>query len=41
MRLQLRLECREPAPVYQYEPSAWIYRVLREVDASYARFLHD
>lgn len=45
MQLQLTLECRESAPVipinYQYELSAWIYRVLREADAGYARFLHD
>lgn len=45
MQLQLRLECDEPTPViplnYQYELSAWIYRVLREADAGYARFLHD
>ncbi|MCS7035746.1 MAG: CRISPR-associated endoribonuclease Cas6 [Saprospiraceae bacterium] len=45
MQLRLTLECREPNPWvplnYQYELSAWIYRVLREADAGYARFLHD
>lgn len=45
MQVRLTLECLTPAPRiplnYQYELSAWIYRVLREADAGYARFLHD
>ncbi len=45
MELQLTLTCSGAEcaiPInYQYELSAWIYRVLREANAGYARFLHD
>ncbi|MCS6930052.1 MAG: CRISPR-associated endoribonuclease Cas6 [Saprospiraceae bacterium] len=45
MQLKLTLECLEATPAiplnYQYELSAWIYRVLQEADADYARFLHN
>lgn len=44
MQFKISLRCREPNPVlpvnYQYELSAWIYRVIRNADAAYAEFLH-
>ncbi len=44
MQFKISLRCRESNPVlpvnYQYELSAWIYRVIRNADAEYAEFLH-
>jgi CRISPR-associated endoribonuclease Cas6 len=44
MQFKISLRCRESNPVlpvnYQYELSAWIYRVIRNADAAYAEFLH-
>lgn len=44
MQFQLTLQCLDAAPVlpisYQYELSAWIYRVLENADADFAQFLH-
>lgn len=44
MQFQITLQCLdEPAVIpvnYQYELSAWIYKVLHNADAAYAAFLH-
>lgn len=44
MQFKISLRCQDPHPVlpvnYQYELSAWIYRVIRNADAEYAEFLH-
>jgi CRISPR-associated endoribonuclease Cas6 len=44
MRFKLTLRCLDEKPVlpinYQYELSAWIYKVLQNADAEYASFLH-
>lgn len=44
MQFNIILQCLDPQPVlpvnYQYELSAWIYRVLQNADANYAAFLH-
>lgn len=45
MRFKLVLRCLDDKPVlpinYQYELSAWIYKVLQNADSDYASFLHD
>ena len=44
MQFKITLRCLDANPVlpvnYQYELSAWIYRVIRNADAEYADFLH-
>ncbi|MCK6693657.1 MAG: CRISPR-associated endoribonuclease Cas6 [Thermoanaerobaculia bacterium] len=44
MQFKITLRCLDANPVlpvnYQYELSAWIYRVIRNADAEYAEFLH-
>ncbi len=44
MQFRITLQCLSPngaLPInYQYELSAWIYRVLHNADAGYAEFLH-
>ena len=44
MQFKITLRCLDSEPVlpvnYQYELSAWIYRVIRYADADYAEYLH-
>ncbi|HRI59313.1 MAG TPA: hypothetical protein PK228_06310, partial [Saprospiraceae bacterium] len=44
MQFKITLRCLDEKPVlpvnYQYELSAWIYKVLQNADAEYAAFLH-
>ena len=44
MQFKLTLRCLDEHPVlpinYQYELSAWIYKVIQHADAEYAAFLH-
>ena len=44
MQFKLTLRCLDQHPVlpinYQYELSAWIYKVIQHADADYATFLH-
>jgi CRISPR-associated endoribonuclease Cas6 len=44
MQFQIRLACADERPVlplnYQYELSAWIYRIIQHADADFAAFLH-
>ncbi len=44
MQFKITLRCLDAAPVlplnYQYELSAWIYRVIEKADAEFAEFLH-
>lgn len=45
MQFKITLRCLDPHPVlplsYQYELSAWIYKIIRNADAGYAAFLHE
>lgn len=44
MQFKITLHCQDANPVipinYQYELSAWIYKVIHHADAEYANFLH-
>lgn len=44
MQFRINLRSLDPNPVlpvnYQYELSAWIYKVIQNADADYAAFLH-
>jgi len=44
MQFKITLQCQDVKPVipinYQYELSAWIYKVIHHADAEYAAFLH-
>lgn len=44
MQFKITLRCLDEKPVlpvnYQYELSAWIYKVLQNADAAYSEFLH-
>ncbi|HMX38697.1 MAG TPA: CRISPR-associated endoribonuclease Cas6 [Saprospiraceae bacterium] len=44
MQFKITLQCLDPHPAlplsYQYELSAWIYRVIENADAGFAAFLH-